>query len=145
MAEFHSKGGISRARSLDKATRSEIARNAAVARWSASLPDATHEGEIELGNLSLPVAVTSDGTRLMVSRAFLTALGRPWKGSYDRNELPNFIDAKNLSQFLSSELIEKVQPVEFINKHGQKALGYRAELLQLVCDVYLEASICRGA
>lgn len=139
MAEFHSKGGKSRAKSLDKATRSEIARNAAVARWSAALPDATHEGEIELGNLSLPVAVTSDGTRLMVSRAFLTALGRPWKGSYDRNELPNFIDAKNLAPFLSSELIEKVQPVEFINKHGQKALGYRAELLQLVCDVYLEA------
>jgi hypothetical protein len=75
----------------------------------------------------------------MVSRAFLTALGRPWKGSYDRNELPNFIDAKNLAPFLSTELLEKVRPVEFINKHGQKAQGYRAELLQLVCEVYLEA------
>jgi hypothetical protein len=29
--------------------------------------------------------------------------------------------------------------VEFINKHGQKAQGYRAELLQMVCDVYLDA------
>ena len=139
MDDHHSQGGKARAEKLSSERRAEIARKAAAARWSAALPDATHEGELEIGGLSLPVAVTSDGTRLMISRAFMTALGRPWKGSYERNALPNFIDAKNLAPYLTTELIQKVEPVEFINGRGQKAMGYRAELLQLVCDVYLEA------
>ena len=139
MSDFQSKGGRARAEKLDGQRRSEISRNAAIARWNAALPDATHEGELEIGNLSLPVAVTSDGTRLMISRAFMTALGRPWKGSYERNRLPNFIDAKNLAPFITSELLEVVEPVEFLNRRGQRVQGYKAELLQLVCDVYLDA------
>ena len=134
-----SEGGRARAEKLTADERSNIAKRAALARWQATLPAATHEGELEVGNLRLPVAVTSDGTRLMISRAFMDALGRPWKGSYERNRLPNFIDAKNLEPFLTTELLEAVEPIDFVNKRGQKAQGYRAELLQLVCDVYLEA------
>ncbi len=134
-----SRGGEARAKALTKTVRSEIAKRAAVARWSAHLPDATHEGELEIAGLNLPVAVTSDGTRLMISKAFMTALGRPWKGSYARTELPNFIAAKNLLPFVSDELREVLDPVEFVNKHGQRATGYRAELLPMVCDVYLDA------
>lgn len=134
-----SLGGEARAKALTKAERSEIASRAATARWAAHLPDATHEGELQLANLSLPVAVTSDGTRLMISKAFMTALGRPWKGSYARTELPNFIAAKNLLPYISDELRAVLDPIEFVNKHGQRATGYRVELLPLVCDVYLDA------
>lgn len=133
------KGGEARAKSLSREQRSDIAKRAAVARWSAHLPDATHEGELEIAGLNLPVAVTSDGTRLMISKAFMTALGRPWKGSYAHTELPNFISAKNLLPFVTDELRSVLDPVEFINTRGQKAQGYRAELLPLVCDVYLDA------
>ena len=132
-------GGLARANKLSSEERSEIAKKAAVARWSAHLPDATHEGELEIAGLNLPVAVTSDGTRLMISKAFMTALGRPWKGSYARTELPNFIAAKNLLPFISPELRGVLDPIDFVNKHGQRASGYRAELLQMVCDVYLDA------
>jgi hypothetical protein len=137
------KGGIARAQSLSKIERSDIAKRAATARWAAHLPDATHEGELNIAGLDLPVAVTSDGTRLMISKAFMTALGRPWKGSYARTELPNFIAAKNLLPFITDELREVLDPVEFVNKHGQRAQGYRAELLPLVCDVYLDARKAR--
>lgn len=139
MTSHQSKGGSARAAKLTKSERSEIASRAARARWADTLPDATHEGELEIAGLVLPVAVTSDGTRLMISKAFMTALGRPWKGSYDNNPLPNFVAAKNLEPFLTAELFEKIEPVEFISGRGQKAMGYQAELLQLVCDVYLEA------
>lgn len=130
---------LARADGLSPERKTEIARKAAIARWSAHLPDATHEGDLKVAGLELPVAVTSDGTRLMISKAFMTALGRPWKGSYASTELPNFIAAKNLLPFITRELRDVLDPVEFINKHGQKAQGYRAELLQLVCDVYLDA------
>lgn len=134
-----SLGGEARAKALTKAERSEIAKRAATARWAAHLPDATHEGDLNVAGMQLPVAVTSDGTRLMISKAFMTALGRPWKGSYAGTELPNFIAAKNLLPFVSSELRGVLDPVEFLNKHGQRAQGYRAELLPMVCDVYLDA------
>lgn len=134
-----SKGGFARAKTLSKASRTEIAKKAAAARWSRHLPDASHEGTLEIAELSLPVAVTSDGTRLMISKAFMTALGRPWKGSYARTELPNFIAAKNLLPYISEELLEILEPVDFVNRRGQKAQGYKAELLPLVCDVYLDA------
>lgn len=133
------KGGIARAKSLSKEERSEIARNAAAARWSKHLPDASHEGTLDIAGLSLPVAVTSDGTRLMISKAFMTALGRPWKGSYASTELPNFVAAKNLLPFISEDLLHALHTVDFINKRGQKAQGYKAELLPMVCDVYLDA------
>lgn len=116
------------------------ARARQAARQSLSdLPEATHEGILEIGGLELPVAVLVDGTRLMISRAFLTALGRPWKGSYKRTDLPNFIDAKNLLPFIPKDLYDVLNPVEFLNKRGQRVQGYRAELLQMVCDVYLDA------
>lgn len=142
MANFNdarSAGGHARAEKLTAKTRSEIAQKAALARWTAHLPDATHEGDLEVAGLSLPVAVLSDGTRLMISKAFMTALGRPWKGSYKRASLPNFIDAKNLSSFIPKELYEVLNPIEFVSKRGQRVQGYRAELLQMVCDVYLDA------
>ena len=131
--------GKARSEGLSSERKKEIAQKAALARWSGHLPDATHEGELKIAGLELPVAVTSDGSRLMISKAFMTALGRPWKGSYAHTELPNFIAAKNLLPFICKELMDVLEPVEFINKHGQKAQGYRVELLQLVCEAYLDA------
>lgn len=137
-------GGRARAKRLSSAERREIAQKGATARWAAHLPQATHEGELKVAGLELPVAVLSDGTRLMISKAFLTALGRPWKGSYKSSNLPNFIDAKNLTRFIPSELHDVLEPVEFVNKRGQKLLGYHVELLQMICDVYLQARKERG-
>jgi P63C domain len=131
--------GIARAEQLSPERKKEIAQRAALARWSGHLPDATHEGDMKVAGMELPVAVTSDGIRLMISKAFMTALKRPWKGSYAHTELPNFIAAKNLLPFITPELLDVLDPVEFINKRGQRAQGYRVELLQLVCEAYLDA------
>ena len=131
--------GMARAEHLSPERKKEIAQKAALARWSGHLPDATHEGDMKVAGMELPVAVTSEGVRLMISKAFMTALKRPWKGSYASTELPNFIAAKNLLPFISKELMDVLEPVEFVSKRGQKAQGYRVELLQLVCEAYLDA------
>jgi hypothetical protein len=137
-AEFGSIGGKRRAEILSPEKRKEIAQKAAAVRWS--LPRATHEGDLEIpGVVSLRVANLDDGRRVLMSAAFLSALGRPWKGTYKRTERPNFIDARNLDGFISKELEDVLEPVEYINSRGQTVTGYRAELLPLVCDVYLRA------
>lgn len=132
------KGGIARREALSPEQRSEAARMAAKARWS--LPRASHEGDLEIpGIVPLRVANLEDGRRVMTSRAVLEALGRPWKGTYQRTERPSFIDAKNLDCFVSDELVSVLTPVEFINNRGQTVSGYQADLLPLVCETYLRA------
>lgn len=136
------KGGIARAQKLTPEQRSEIARIAAFHRWEAAgklLPRATHEGVLRVGELDLAVAVLEGGVRVITSSAVLTALGRPWRGRYERTNLPNFLDAMNLIPFISKDLLDVLAPIEFKNINGRRARGYRAELLPLVCDVYLSA------
>ncbi len=131
-------GGEARAEQLTPEQRSAIAQKAAAARWA--LPRATHEGDLTIPGIApLRVANLEDGRRVMTSRAFLSALGRPWKGTYQHTERPNFIDAKNLNGFVSDELVSVLEPVEYLSNRGQKVSGYDAALLPLVCDVYLKA------
>lgn len=133
------KGGIARAKSLTKTELSEAGRKAALARWG--LPRATHEGDLNIPGIApLKVANLEDGRRVLTSRAFLEALGRPWKGTYQHTERPNFIDAKNLDPYITPEVEEYLKPIEYISERGQKIVGYAADLLPLVCDVYLRAN-----
>jgi hypothetical protein len=53
--------------------------------------------------------------------------------------LPAFLTAKNLKPFISKELEVTSSQVEFMALNGQRAFGYPAELLRLVCEVYLDA------
>lgn len=135
------KGGHARALALSPEQRSEISRKAANARHdkNSGIQNATHEGPLWIGDLEIPAAVLNDKTRVLSSKAFLTALGRPWKGTYRRTERPNFIEAANLSEFITKDLEDVLTPIEYRNKRGQKVLGYNAKLLPEVIDVYLKA------
>jgi len=135
------KGGHARALALSPEKRKEIAQKAAAARHdrTSGVQTATHEGPLWIGDLEIPAAVLPDKTRLLLSKAFLTALGRPWKGTYKRTERPNFIEAANLSEFINKDLEDVLTPIEYRNKRGQKVIGYNAKLLPEVIDVYLKA------
>jgi hypothetical protein len=70
----------------------------------------------------------------------MMALGRTWRGrKYSGTELPVFLEAKNLSSFISQELKEVLTVVEFQIPNGKQAEGFSADLLRLVCETYLEA------
>lgn len=135
-------GGYARAEALTAKERREIAKKGALARWGDRLPVATHEGTLRIADLELPVAVIEGGIRVLTSGAMLTAFKRPWRGSYRRTQLPNFIDAQNLSPFITSELLDVLKPIDFRGTRGQLR-GFRAEVLPLVCDVFLRAREAR--
>ncbi len=137
-ADFGALGGKKRAENLSSEERTEIAKRGAAARWS--LPRATHEGDLVIpGVVPLKVANLQDGRRVLLSRAFLEALGRPWKGTYKHTARPNFIEAKNLDPFIVGEIVNFLEPIEYLSLSGHKRTGYRAELLPLVCKVYINA------
>jgi hypothetical protein len=142
---IQSLGGKARAESLTEEQRREIARKGGQAL--ASIPKATHEGEIRLNEtISIPCAVLEDGTRLITQRGMYQALGRyknPNKtGSIA--ERPGFLGAKNLTPFISKDLVRSWEPIKFRTTRsgglgGNIALGYRAEILPMVCHVFEDA------
>lgn len=145
-----SKGGVERAKSLTATERSEIAKVAAETRWSKKLPQATHDGEIELGDgqIVISCAVLSTTKRVLTQETFLTAIGRAAKakaGTGSRtlegkvDSLPPFLAADNIKQLISDDLRESTTPVVYRTTRGQRAYGYDATLLPKVCEVYLQA------
>lgn len=137
-----SLGGRARAEKLDASQRSEIARRAAEARWG-TLPVATHCGRLTIGDRSIDCAVLDDGTRVINQGTFLSALERnPEKsrrGEPGAKRAP-FLAAANLQPFISEQLRGLDDPIQYrMMGTNAKAWGYRAEMLPLVCEVYLQA------
>jgi hypothetical protein len=129
------------------ATFDDVA-NALVAGSNAKakimLPMARYSGSISIGEAEIGCAVLEDGTRLLTQSDMMRALGRSrqakGRGFYDADvNLPAFLTAKNIKGFIPSDLYVTSSQIEFIMPNGQKAFGYKAELLPQVCEVYLEA------
>lgn len=113
-------------------------------RTKAILPAARYAGTLALGDSEIGCAVLEDGTRLLTQSDMMRALGRArqakGRGFYDADvNLPAFLTAKNLKDFIPNDLYVTSSQIEFTMPNGQKAFGYRAELLPEVCEVYLEA------
>lgn len=142
-----SSGGKARAEALTPDERSEIARQAARARWGSTVVDAPYEGTLVIGDLEIKCAVTADGTRLINQETFLRALGRDPRpkggtGSWS-SVVPAVISAQNLQPFVSERLREMAEPVAYSPNGVGKVQGFKAEILPEVCDVYLDARTAR--
>ena len=108
-----------------------------------TLPQATHTGDLPIGETIVSCAVLENGTRLITQQGFLKAIGRARaaKGGQGASvgKGPAFIAAKNLKPFISDELTASTRPIRFKTPSGTLGYGYRAELLPQICRVYLEA------
>jgi hypothetical protein len=95
------------------------------------------KGPVKIFDIELDSYILRDGTAILSKGKMMKALGRPWRGK-SRSESPTFIGAQNLQPFIRPELEEKLKGVEFYD--GSKLIsGYHADILPLVCNVYLEA------
>ena len=110
------------------------------------LPVAEHTGEIKIGDVKLPCAVLQDGTRLLTQRGLFDAIGRTGKSSGTpegtASELPVFLRSKKLSPFIPDELRTASAGIKFRLrgvKNESSALGFRAEILPLTCQVFIDA------
>ncbi|MDX6696118.1 MAG: hypothetical protein QOF02_3721 [Blastocatellia bacterium] len=144
VSEVKAKGGFARAKSLSATERSEIAKKGANARWHSHVPQASHDGELKLASKLIYCAVLPTGKRLLLQSQFLAAIGRntrPKGGMSIRDtfdELPFFLSADQLKPFISEDLMASTTPIAFKTKSGRLTMGYDAELLPKVCEVYLQ-------
>lgn len=97
------------------------------------------DGVLKIGDTELDVAVLEDGTRMITQTAVFRALGRDPRGNSRIDQIPAFMDAKNLQSLISSDLREVIKRVPYLDKNNREKEGYKADILPLVADLYLRA------
>ena len=143
--EIAAMGGKARAARMTAEERRESARMAAESRHGKSIPRATHAGELIIAGQTIACAVLETRKRVLTQETFLTAIGRAAKAKAGTGStlmvdgLPPFLSADNLNPFISDELRQSTTPIIFRTIRGNRAFGYEAMLLPMVCEVYLQA------
>ncbi|MCR9066090.1 MAG: P63C domain-containing protein [Cytophagales bacterium] len=103
----------------------------------------THEGKLILFQDELNVAVLNDGSRIITQNAVFKAFGRTRRGRKKDEmrvlNMPAFLDAKNLQGLISEELKDVLNSIEYLNKKNKLSKGYDANILALICKLYLDA------
>ena len=98
---------------------------------------------LAIGEIEIPCYVLENETRVFSQGGFVMALDMHVQAASKREQpvqLPNFIGQKNLKPFIPHDLPEVYKPILFRpSGGGVVAYGYRAELLPLVCEIYLTA------
>lgn len=148
------KGGNRRAEILPPSRRSEIAREAALQRWSdegKAVPLFAKYGAIDrplrIGEIEIPCYVLADGTRVLAQRGLQMGIGLSQGGGKT--------GARRIAELMAG-LAEKGidvrgliaranSPIRFIPPHGgNPADGYEATILPDICAVLIDAGQ-RGA
>src|SRR5947209_460795 len=78
-APARARGGLARAARLSPEQRQDMAKKAALARWTKDLPQAvcgSPDQPLRIGNVEIQCYVLEDGTRVLSQAGFLEALGR---------------------------------------------------------------------
>lgn len=137
------KGGIARRDKLSPERRSEIAKNAALAKAAKDrLPSVIREGNLKFGETEIPCYITEDGRRLLSARALQIALGLTGE---DRREpgdrVARLLENKKLSPLIiKGSDVAHFQPVKVSFSGNPKPInGYSAEVLADICEGMLEA------
>ena len=137
-------GALARAASLSPARRTSIAQRAAAKRHGIrEAIFGSPDSPLQIGGITIQCYVLDDETRVLSQASFLEALGRHRKASVKPQEgedqVPPILQGQAIKPFISQELLEKSKPVQFLPPSGGRASGYRAEILPMVCEVYLKA------
>jgi hypothetical protein len=149
-ASIQSKGGKARAKKLAPKERRNIASAAAKARWAefSNLPSVDFPGTLRLGNVTIPCAVLTDGTRVLSENGIANAILGGRSGASKRKKkaageagahLPLFVAPRQLESFISSDLLDgPLKPIRYVE--GRTIVtGYDARILSAVCEIWLRA------
>ena len=111
---------------------------------TSKYPKAICEGPLRIGDREILCAVLENGERVLSQRETLETLGRSrfsGGGRPETAELPTILRAINLQEFIPAELKDpnKSRVVYQPKAGGRTAYGIRAEILPIICEVYLTA------
>jgi P63C domain len=139
-------GGAKRAEILPPARRVEIAQKAAIARWGAKLPRATHRGSFkEDFGIDVECYVLDDQlkTAVISQRGMAATLGI---NATSGAAFPRFLASRSVAGSVGAELREKIEnPLKFLGGAGgaeqppKPIYGFDVTLLIDVCNAIIKA------
>ncbi len=145
-----SRGGFARSKSLSPDARKRIASEAATVRWAENekLPKVEFPGNLSIGDVSIPCAVLSDGTRVLSENGITNAILGGRSGASKRKKkaaeeagapLPLFVAPRQLESFITNELRDgPLKPIRYRDGNSV-VVGYDARILRAVCEIWLAA------
>ena len=103
----------------------------------------THEGEIKLGDFSIPCYVLEDGKRVLSGRGMQSALKMVDETLENKKtsgaRLDRYLNQKTLEPFIYKDKeVDHFSPIDCY-KGNQKINGFEATILVDICDAFLEA------
>src|SRR5262249_44994041 len=126
------------AEALSPEERTDIAKKAALARWSNNLPRVTHRGILKIANLEIPCFVLNDGRRVLSGRGMTTAIGMKGRGQ----GIARIAAHRMIKSSGNKDLILAIEnPIRFSggSPRGVPSDGYEATVLQEICEAILVA------
>lgn len=111
---------------------------------ASEIHEATHRGILHIAGANVPCAVLSNGKRIISQTGLFQAFDRPRKGEKRQEGLPSIVGAANLLPFVTDELKEKSRAIHYVHTNGKLASGYDAEIIPVICELYLTANDMDG-
>lgn len=148
--DHHSRGGQARAKKLSAEERKAIARRAAASRWDKQkdVPQAAYTGTLNIGDMSFPCSVLSNGDRILTQSDFMHGMGMYYSGWVAKNrpaeeaaaDFPHFLSFKSLKPFVDKHLgdLQSII-VKYRTERGNLAHGIKADIIPRICEVWLDA------
>ena len=142
------KGGLARAESLTPEQRSEIAKKAALKRWSGNTPQAIKEGVLKIGTTEIPCAVLEGERRVVTEANFMAALGMYRSGALSVRrkheeggaQTPLFLAHKNLKPYIEKHLgTVHYKPERYKTLKGGTAIAITGEIIPKICEIWMDA------
>jgi len=142
---IQSQGGKARASKLTPAELADASSKAAKARWE--LPKATHSGVLNIGDMTFPCSVLSDGSRILTQTDFMEGMGLYYSGWVANNrpegqsaDTPHFLAFKSLEPFIAKHLgsLQSIT-VKYRTEKGKPAHGIKADIIPRICEIWMDA------
>ena len=110
----------------------------------SDIPVAVCSGVLDIGDLSFPCSVLSDGTRILTQSEFMRGMGMyysGWVAKHGPADLPHFLAFKSLLPFINKHLgsLQSIT-MKYRTERGSLADGIRAETIPKMCDVWIDAN-----
>lgn len=138
------RGAIARAANLPGERKSEIAKDAADARWSKSVSNVLASAKLVLGGVEIDCYVTDDGERLISGRSMQEILRLvdeevPQSGLKPGSRLTRLLSNKVLKPLIYKDKgLDHFSPKKR-RLQGRMISGFNSEMLVDICEGMLEA------
>lgn len=98
-----------------------------------------YTGTLNIAGNNIQCAILDDETRIVNGTNILRVFGRKQMGGAKYQGSSPILTSKRLEEFVYDDEIEKLQPIAYLAKNGKEVSGYHAEVIHIICELYLRA------